>query len=176
MAYNKIIYKGDTLIDLTADTVTPETLAEGVTAHTRNGEIIVGSMTGGSGGNFKKKFMSLMRAKRTGSYAYDFVASFTSCMENQGGGEAFDAEILPTKTSDGIKVTNMSAQQMYIYFIEDENDVFFYGDITGSESNEWRSLTELLGAEFGGVVTNPKQVTLENTVYVLFYYVEAESE
>ena len=53
MAINKIIYQGDTLIDLTNDTVTPETLAEGVTAHAKNGEIIVGSMTGGGGASFE---------------------------------------------------------------------------------------------------------------------------
>lgn len=50
MAYNKIIYKGDTLIDLTKDTVTPETLMKGATAHGKNGEPIVGIATGGAGG------------------------------------------------------------------------------------------------------------------------------
>ena len=51
MAYNKIIYKGDILIDLTKDTVTPETLLEGVTAHAKNGEVITGTATGGAGGS-----------------------------------------------------------------------------------------------------------------------------
>jgi hypothetical protein len=51
MAYNKIVYKGDTLIDLTQDTVTPETLAEGIIAHAKNGEVIVGTgISSGSGG------------------------------------------------------------------------------------------------------------------------------
>lgn len=44
MAVNKVIYDGETLVDLTEDTVTPETLAEGVTAHAANGEVIVGTM------------------------------------------------------------------------------------------------------------------------------------
>ena len=43
-ARNKIIYAGETLIDLTADTVAPETLAEGVTAHDKSGVPIVGVM------------------------------------------------------------------------------------------------------------------------------------
>lgn len=47
---NKIIYGGKTLIDLTADTVTPETLAEGVTAHDKSGAPIVGTMQSGGGG------------------------------------------------------------------------------------------------------------------------------
>lgn len=48
MAINKIVYDGDTLIDLTGDTVTPETLAEGATAHNKSGEQIIGAMKGGS--------------------------------------------------------------------------------------------------------------------------------
>lgn len=44
MGYNKIEYFGKVLIDLTADTVTPETLAEGVIAHDKSGALIVGTM------------------------------------------------------------------------------------------------------------------------------------
>lgn len=44
MAYNKVVYDGKTLIDLTEDNVTPETLAEGMTATAANGEKIVGLM------------------------------------------------------------------------------------------------------------------------------------
>ena len=47
---NKIMFAGNTLIDLTADTVTPETLAEGVTAHDKSGAPIVGTMQSGGGG------------------------------------------------------------------------------------------------------------------------------
>lgn len=42
MNTNKVDFGGKTLIDLTNDTVTPETLAEGVTAHDASGEIIEG--------------------------------------------------------------------------------------------------------------------------------------
>lgn len=42
--YNKVEYFGEVLIDLTEDSVTPETLAEGVTAHDASGKIIVGTM------------------------------------------------------------------------------------------------------------------------------------
>ena len=43
--YNKIIYGGQTLIDLTADTVTTDKLAEGITAHDKSGAIITGTNT-----------------------------------------------------------------------------------------------------------------------------------
>lgn len=45
MAKNKIIYGNEVLIDLTADTVTPADLAEGVTAHDKSGVIITGTST-----------------------------------------------------------------------------------------------------------------------------------
>ena len=45
MANNKIIFGGETLIDLTGDTVTPDKLAQGVTAHDKSGEIITGTNT-----------------------------------------------------------------------------------------------------------------------------------
>lgn len=43
MAYNKIIYKGEVLIDLTDSAVTAETLPEGAVAYGANGERIVGT-------------------------------------------------------------------------------------------------------------------------------------
>lgn len=39
---NKVIFGSDTLIDLTADTVTEDTLDKGVTAHNAQGEPITG--------------------------------------------------------------------------------------------------------------------------------------
>lgn len=45
MANNKIIYGGRVLIDLTADSVSPSTLAEGITAHDASGKIITGTNT-----------------------------------------------------------------------------------------------------------------------------------
>lgn len=45
MGVNKVEYGGETLIDLSKDSVTPETLAEGTTAHDASGEPIVGTMS-----------------------------------------------------------------------------------------------------------------------------------
>lgn len=44
MAVNKVIYDARVLIDLTADTVTPEVLKVGYTAHQANGAAINGSL------------------------------------------------------------------------------------------------------------------------------------
>ena len=48
MAVNKVILGDQTLIDLTADSVTPDKLFKGITAHNMKGESIVGTMEGGS--------------------------------------------------------------------------------------------------------------------------------
>lgn len=45
MGYSKVIYGGNTLIDLTGDSVTAETLLEGATAHGMDGEPIEGTCT-----------------------------------------------------------------------------------------------------------------------------------
>lgn len=47
MGKSKIIYNGQTLIDLTGDTVTAETLLEGITAHGADGEAILGKLKAG---------------------------------------------------------------------------------------------------------------------------------
>ena len=47
MAVNKVEVNGETKLDLTQDTVTPENLLSGVTAHNAAGERIVGAATAG---------------------------------------------------------------------------------------------------------------------------------
>lgn len=51
MDINKVEFAGNTLIDLTADTVTPDTLLEGMTAHDASGALITGIMKAASGGS-----------------------------------------------------------------------------------------------------------------------------
>lgn len=47
-AYNKIVYAGKTLIDLSADTVTEDKVLEGYTGHKADGTTFVGTFKGGS--------------------------------------------------------------------------------------------------------------------------------
>ena len=49
MKANKVILNGETLIDLTADTVTPDKLAVGATAHDKSGNQITGTLEVGGG-------------------------------------------------------------------------------------------------------------------------------
>ena len=41
--YNKVVYGGTTLIDLTSDTVTAAKLYKGTTAHKKDGTVITGT-------------------------------------------------------------------------------------------------------------------------------------
>ena len=48
MAVNKVVINNETQLDLTSDTVSPDTLSKGITAHDKSGNVIVGTMEGGS--------------------------------------------------------------------------------------------------------------------------------
>lgn len=69
MAVNKVIFGGDTIIDLTADSVTAETLAVGVTAHDKSGTRITGTMEAGSGD--ESADILDMIVKNSGSFSYN---------------------------------------------------------------------------------------------------------
>ncbi len=56
MNVNKVAYGGRTLIDLTSDTVTPQTLVRGATAHAADGSIITGENPGASGDMLKSDY------------------------------------------------------------------------------------------------------------------------
>ena len=45
MSINKVVYGGNTLIDLTGDTVTADKLLSGITAHGKDGELVTGECT-----------------------------------------------------------------------------------------------------------------------------------
>ena len=66
MAYNKIVYGGDTLIDLTSDTVTADSLAEGITAHGRDGVIINGTLLDGDLLGYGNNTTSMVGAGQVG--------------------------------------------------------------------------------------------------------------
>ena len=51
MGCSRIDYNGETLMDISGDTVTEDTLAQGETAHNSNGEQIVGKAVFGGGGS-----------------------------------------------------------------------------------------------------------------------------
>lgn len=79
MAINKVVANGNTLIDLTTDTVDANHLAKGYTAHDRTGNIINGAMSGGG-------LPSGFTAIATGTYTVgaDFTTTQQTVTHNLG--------------------------------------------------------------------------------------------
>ena len=79
---NKVVYGNTTLIDLTADTITPSDLASGVTAHDKSGAPITGSNTYDADTSDADAVAAEILAIKT---AYVNGSKVTGTMPNRGG-------------------------------------------------------------------------------------------
>lgn len=90
MSVNKVqLANGETIIDISESTVTPETLAEGVTAHDASGQKITGKMVPG-GGTFVQTDWN-----QTDETAADFI-------KNKPFGNAVIVDIVPETEVTGV--------------------------------------------------------------------------
>jgi hypothetical protein len=181
MGLNKFITKkGRVLLDLTEDTVTPETLGKGVTAHDRSGEPIVGTMEGGGecSGNhiIEVDELPTENIDETALYKvgdsyykyrnvpfsdlilgfYGSVLVFSELAAAQGYEYSFNT--IPTKTTENIKVSD-GQSNWHWYYVQDENDVLFYGDMEGTGTNAWLPCAAVGFGAFGGFVSDVSEVT-----------------
>ena len=76
MAVNKVQYNGNTLIDLTADTVIATALLKGYTAHDKSGASITGTLEQG-GGSLPSGFTAIAKGTHTLSSAVTGSSTFT---------------------------------------------------------------------------------------------------
>lgn len=141
MAVNKVIYGGNTLVDLTEDSVTPANLLHGATAHNASGEQIVGSMVpvGGVeswngrtgsvmpiGGDYNDSQIILSSTMHIGGETQTNVSEALTALLNNGGGSVMvNNEITGRSTplhtitisdvdlEDG--VSELEEGQIYIY-------------------------------------------------------------
>lgn len=81
MAINKVIYGGNTLIDLTSDTITKDKLQSGYTAHDASGATITGTCTYDAD---TQDATAAVAEILTGKTAYVRGAKITGTMKNNG--------------------------------------------------------------------------------------------
>lgn len=78
---NKVVYDGEVLIDLTADTITADKLAKGITAHDKSGTLVTGTSTKDSDTTDATVAVAEML---TGKTAYARGSKITGTMPNNG--------------------------------------------------------------------------------------------
>lgn len=114
MAVNNVVYAGNTLIDLRSDTVTPEVLALGVTAHGASGETITGTVPvmGTMDGN---KVITLNGNLATDAYTVRFANADGSYTEigviSLGGAIPLNLQLGQIDSSTG----SISTSENYLY-------------------------------------------------------------
>ena len=98
MAVNKVVLGDDTLIDLTADTVSADKLSKGVTAHDMTGESIVGTMEAGAG---KEYTFTDGLTETDGTVSLDLFSTRLKPYNNSVGIGSFKQATNPTFNNTG---------------------------------------------------------------------------
>ena len=117
MAVNKVVYGATVLVDLTEDTVSASDLAEGITAHSANGELVTGNLKENnlySNSTTVDKYITASNnyVKLSGEAKYDTIirqGTVYSLLAKQSEfGDALASDVAKGKTftsADGFKIT-----------------------------------------------------------------------
>ena len=193
MGYNAIEIDGEVKLDLSEDTVTEETLPEGVTAHNSAGEPIVGKMKTGTFGSFiDVTSIPTENINENAFYRYteninNFYAVTTTSrnvVEYEGRTmtvEVKDVETLPSYSS-AVAVTNLTSEITLYYQHSDGkvygaiNNIILMGALGVSKmgwyeptyaiSNYAGVIDSVLDAEYGYVYVVRETQT---KIHILYY-------
>lgn len=131
MAVNKVVYGTTVLVDLTKDTVTPDKLLKGATAHDASGEPITGTMEAGSGdsaaGVIDRSVVNITSdAADVGQYAFYGcgqleTVSFPMATKIQGGAFVGCKALVSVSAPNVTEITNEVTD--YLHFDMDGNYV-----------------------------------------------------
>lgn len=117
MAVNKVVYGTTVLVDLTEDTVSASDLAEGITAHSANGELVTGNLKENnlySDSTTVDKYITASNnyVKLSGEAKYDTIIRqgtiYKLLAKQSEFGDALASDVAKGKTftsADGFKVT-----------------------------------------------------------------------
>lgn len=99
MGVNKVIYDGLTLIDLTEDTVSSDTLLSGFTAHDKAGNRIVGTMSAGVELNLAETFDKFQPTSTV------FSGNTVTSTDGQGNSMVYNGTNEVYTSSEGVTIT-----------------------------------------------------------------------
>ena len=185
MKANKIILNNEVLIDLTADTITPSDVKKGVTFHGRDGETYEGTYEAAENtedicsGEHVIEVVELPTENIDESAVYKVTKRVFSdiiiyddkegmmplgqLLFNLLGSMPLYTE--PTKPTDNIKIT--TDNEIHLYYIADEDDVFVFGDLNNTGVNEWVALSEGLDGTYCGCISDVHQINAEGIYFLI---------
>ena len=105
---------------------------------------------------------------------YVFIDNSWISMKNiieRDGGKIY-VIVVKDKPTENIKVTDLNSMTIYGYFVENENDIFLYTDLTGEGNPSWLSLgsVPLFGqATYGGHITDVSEATDPTKYYTMSF-------
>lgn len=157
MAINKVVYGSQTLIDLTADTVTESTLLKGATAHDASGETIEGACAYDAD---TQDATALVAEILTGKTAYARGVRLTGTMPNVGAvqgeiSEANGAFTIAQGYHDGSGKVSLAAEEIAKIKAENIREGVTILGVAGT----------MTGAE--GVVAQSREVTPSASVQTI---------
>lgn len=149
MANSKIVYFGETLIDLTGDTVTEKNLLAGIKAHGADGEVITGTCDYDANTQDATATAAEILATKV---AYNKGSKVTGTMPNKGGVNIVidgvdDEKNIPQGYHDGSGTVKIKASEQALLIPENIREGVIVLGVTGTMS----------GSE--DVVAQPKSVT-----------------
>ena len=113
---NQVIVNGETILDLRSDTVTPETLQKGYTAHDKSGTKITGTLEASSVSVQPSKSVTITSngtATITPDAGYDALSSVDVTVDVSGGGGSFETCTLTTSVG---KAPGLVHGTIYAYY------------------------------------------------------------
>lgn len=112
---NQVIINGETILDLRSDTVTPETLQKGYTAHDKSGTKITGTLEASSSGGAKETWVLDETLRVGGRTAIETVINFTS------NNVEYSKIVIGVIIAGGMNYDNTS-----VYASNDDTGAFFW--------------------------------------------------
>lgn len=181
MGFNKIIYNGKTLIDLTGDTITPETVLSGTTFHGKDGEAAEGTCTYDSDTSDATIAVAEMLKDKT---AYARGSKLTGTMPNNG---AVSGEIstkdskytVPQGYHDGsgtVQISSTEQAKIIAANIREGISILgVVGTMSGTESANPQSKTVTPSASEQVVLPDDGYNYLSQVTVAAIPYVESEN-